>query len=510
LEAAVTSGRRVALGFLLLFAIAALPVLMAGLPPLFDYPNHLARMHVLVAAGGGGPLDTYYQLNWDGQPDLAMDLIVPLLMRVMPLEAAGQIFILLVFALLAGGTLWLHRIVHRTWSYWPLAGFLFLYCRVLLWGFLNYLFGVGLALCGLALWLALARRPAWLRILVSSVLALAVYFSHIAAFGAYALMVAGLEVEPLRVLAVAREWRRLAGRLVVLGIQFVAPVAVFLTHWQTSDSDVLGFARFWRKADLLFSVFDNYHRPFDVLCFLVLVGLLGVLAARRRLGIARVPAGALALLAAAYLLLPSQLLGGSGADHRMPIVLFLLLIAASAPRFDRRASALGVAALLGVMFLARIGAIEQVWSAAAPVYRADRAALDALPIGAKLAVGFSEAAVNSVALPEIHLPTLAVADRDAFLPTLFAYPTQQPILIRPPYDDPDGSMLPADVWGALVTRDGDHTETLKALNGFDFVVLIGRTPFEVAVAGCLEPRYRSPTFQLFAFDRAKPGCAAPS
>ena len=78
----------------------------------------------------------------------------------MPLELAGKLFLVLTFALIAGGTLWLNRVATGRWRLWPLLAFLLLYDRILLWGFLNYLFGLGLAICGLALWLALEDKPA--------------------------------------------------------------------------------------------------------------------------------------------------------------------------------------------------------------------------------------------------------------------------------------------------------------------------------------------------------------
>jgi len=41
--------------FAVLLALAAVPVLSTALPPLFDYPNHLARMHLLTE-GGDAPI----------------------------------------------------------------------------------------------------------------------------------------------------------------------------------------------------------------------------------------------------------------------------------------------------------------------------------------------------------------------------------------------------------------------------------------------------------------------
>jgi len=136
--------------FAVLLAIVSVPLFSTVLPPLVDYPNHLARLH-LIAEGG----NAFYAARWAPLPDLAADLVVPALARVMPLELAGKAFLVLTFALIAGGTVWLNRVATGRWRMWPLLAFLLLYDRILLWGFINYLFGLGIAICGLALWLAL-------------------------------------------------------------------------------------------------------------------------------------------------------------------------------------------------------------------------------------------------------------------------------------------------------------------------------------------------------------------
>jgi hypothetical protein len=125
--------------------LAAVPVFSTVLPPLVDYPNHLARMHLLAEGG-----NQFYAVHWAAIPDLAEDLIVPPLARLLPLALAGKLFLVMLFALCAGGLLWLNRFAAGGWRLWPLCGFLLLYSRVFLWGFVNYLFGVGLALLGAA------------------------------------------------------------------------------------------------------------------------------------------------------------------------------------------------------------------------------------------------------------------------------------------------------------------------------------------------------------------------
>ena len=62
--------------------LALAPVLMYPLPPLADYPNHLARMHVIATIGSDPDLSRHYDIHWQIIPNLIMDMVVPLLTRV--------------------------------------------------------------------------------------------------------------------------------------------------------------------------------------------------------------------------------------------------------------------------------------------------------------------------------------------------------------------------------------------------------------------------------------------
>ena len=231
--------------FALLMALVTVPLFSTVLPPLFDHPNHLARMHLL---GEGG--NAFYAVRWGPLPNLAEDLIVPPLVRLMPLEIASRLFLGMTFGLIAGGAILLNRAATGAWRLWPLLAFLLLYNRIFLWGFVNYLFGLGLALCGTALWLRRGREPWWFRTLASSFVALACFFSHIAAFGFYALVILGVEAAPACAELGARRWPAFVRRIGIAGAQFVVPTALFLGNWQAKAGGAVSYADFWRKAGL--------------------------------------------------------------------------------------------------------------------------------------------------------------------------------------------------------------------------------------------------------------------
>ena len=315
--------------FALLMTLVAVPLFSTVLPPLFDYSNHLARLYLLIEGG-----NAFYAVQWEPLPNLAQDLIVPPLAGLMPLELASKLFLVMVFGLIAGGAIWLNRVATGAWRFWPLLAFLLLYNRIFLWGFVNYLFGIGVALGGIALWLALEPRRSWFRVLVSSVVALLCYFSHVAALGFYALVIFGVEARPAITELRARQWAMLGRRITTIGMQFVLPTVLFLSYWQWTAVGGISYVDFWRKADLVFSVFDNYDRMLDVVCFALFLSLFGWLVWTRRLALVPRLGWAIWILLTSYLLMPSQMYGGSGVDHRLPIAWFLLLIASSAPRFS--------------------------------------------------------------------------------------------------------------------------------------------------------------------------------
>lgn len=485
--------------FLALLVIVSVPVFSTVLPPLVDYPNHLARMHLIVAGG-----NQFYAVHWAPLPDLAEDLVVPALAQVMPVDLAAKFFLVVTFALIAGGTLCLNRVAAGRWQWWGLLGFALLYDRILLWGFLNYLFGVGVAVCGLALWLSLEDRPA-VRALAGAVAAMLCFFSHIAALGIYGLTILAVEIGPALSLLRAERYRALAWRVVIIGAQFVLPAILFLFFQPASDGGPVNFTHIWRKADLLFSVLDNYSRPFDAACFAAFLLLLGWLAWRRRLIVEARLGAAIAMLMVAYLLLPSQMFSGSGVDRRLPVAIFLVLIGASSPVLSQRAAMIA-GIVIAVVFAARMAVIERVWLEANQLYTADIAAIDLLPEGVRLAVAYPPRDVNAAPIPELHVATLAAARRRAFVPTVFTYAAQQPLTLREPYAALAGSTSPNWIWDGFVGGDAAPRAAAAAvLKDYDYVVFADRDPFTVPADSCLAPLPSPPRFQLFRLTHDK-GC----
>ena len=188
------SNRQIAILFVALAAITSIPVLLYPWPPLSDYMNHLSRMHIIATIGSDPDLSRFYEIDWQVIPNLMMDLVVPMLDRVMNIYLAGQIYTIASFVLILSGTLALNRRLYGHWSVLPLIAFPLLYNNVFLVGTMNYVFGIGLALWALAAWISLRERSILLRLGVSALFVLALFFCHLFAVGLYGLGLLAFEL----------------------------------------------------------------------------------------------------------------------------------------------------------------------------------------------------------------------------------------------------------------------------------------------------------------------------
>ena len=93
-------------------------------------------MHVLATAAKNPLLANFYEIDWQVVPNLTMDLVVPLLARVMNVYLAGQVFIVAIFAIISGALMLNRTLIGRS-SVLPLFAFPLLYNYVFLVGLMN-------------------------------------------------------------------------------------------------------------------------------------------------------------------------------------------------------------------------------------------------------------------------------------------------------------------------------------------------------------------------------------
>ena len=97
------------------------PLFLIDVPPVLDYPNHLARMYVLAFGAHDPILSRMYAQHWAIIPNLAIDLVLPEMLKFLPIYLAGRLVLAATLLMPLLGVIAYHRAAFRVRSYWPLA-----------------------------------------------------------------------------------------------------------------------------------------------------------------------------------------------------------------------------------------------------------------------------------------------------------------------------------------------------------------------------------------------------
>jgi hypothetical protein len=484
------------------------PLFLVDVPPLLDYPNHLARLFVLSAVPGDAVLGRMYAPDWHILPNLAIDLIFPPLMHLLSVHTVGRVLLGFILLLNLAGIAAYHRAVFGSVSLWTSAAALAGINGVFLLGFLNYEVSQGLAFLAAAGWICLHQRRPLAAALFGVAVIPALFFSHLMGAMLFLLLIGSAEVALL--------WLRLfrTGRWVALlraAAMVLPPAAAGAALYAAAPLSDVTESPVWMplkgKLAMLLMPFQNgYALWFDILTAAAVAGfLLGCLLARRG-RIAPKAVAAFTIIAVLYPLAPSAYNGVGFPDLRLPVMLGFLLFAGFRPaRLGRLAGWIAVAGF-GTLLLARAALVSVVWHAhagdladlrqvLAAVSPGDRVASITLPnskVPGRYDIGTRDFPDHwrNVARRHLgtgdydpHIAALAVIERRAFWPLLFSDPTQQPIRMQPGYDLLKARGLPEYVdLVALRHGEGPLVGAPNPFCGFDHLL---------ALVGGADPAARS-------------------
>ena len=482
------------LAYILVLLVALAPLTVIDVPFLADYPNHLARAHILGNVHSDIFLSKRYAADFDFIPNLAMDLIVPWLSRFVPLDVAGRIFLALTLFSTLAGVSFLHRVLFNHWSLWPMTAGLLLYHGSFMAGLINFSLGVGLVPGALGLWIAIRYTSPMTRIIVGMLITFVLFFCHLIAFGAYGLMVIAYETVRAR-----DKWSRRDGPaqaakdVLTAGITGLIPTLLFFRQLalQSPDNAVepMVFGNWAWKAKALLSPLANYQLDIDLLSFALLSGLAfwgwrsGHLLIERRMG------PGLGLLILCFVLAPKALWTGGVFDQRFVILFALILVGSTQFRVSHHLVRLSVVACLGALFLVRIGWIAKTWIEHRDDLAEIRSMIEEVDEGSRILVVQPDKTTGIRLGPDRHkvfhhaallasVPLLAVIDKSSFVSTIYAIPGQHPLRLLEPFDDLGGkgaSMVPtlADLKAAINEEDDHAKPQIRTWwQDFDYVMVI--------------------------------------
>jgi hypothetical protein len=466
------------------------PFFAVDVPPVLDYPNHLARLYVLAFGASDPVLRTMYAPHWQIVPNLAIDLIGPPLMQVMPVSVVGRLLLALSAIVPVGGVVLYHRAAFGRWSLWPLAAGLVAYNGAFLLGFMNFLYSVGLAFAVAAVWIQLSQRRLAAAVGAAALGNLALFFCHLLGVLFFMLLIAAHELAEV---VAARAAGQPVGRriLVRAGALLLALAPVAALYQVSAMADATG-PTVWdipiRRVFHLLVPFATYDATLTWVSAVVVVEAIVLI--RRHLRFDAGSAVAFCALGIAYLFAPAQMKSGAVIDLRLPVMMGFLLFAGIEPVLSRKVGTV-LAAALGVLLVARTACVVSVWFD----HRHDLAELRATYASVEAGAKVMAVTATKTASPDYraheprgrelpflfrtdeHLPALMLIERHAFWPLLFADPHQQPLAVLPPYDqladplgEPQDYHLLADADPARKYRG--VPAYLGRLDDFDYVLLL--------------------------------------
>ena len=494
-----------ACGFAVISLAAILPTLLVDIPAIEDYPNHLARMYILATAGTA-QANPYYQISWALYADIAMDLIVPRLAPFVDVETATRLFFLIAQLLIVTGAVAIEFVVKRRHEMAGIAAVMALHSLPFSLGLVNFEFGSGVALWGIASWIALERNNRWwMRFAAHCSFVCVLFVAHFFALGIYGLTIGLYELRRLFLVKFP------AGYTAAATAMLACPVVILFILMRFSGATVGGTETEWLMTwkPLWLVLFLNGYNPLFAAgsaavlivftCYLAFKGTLSVSGTGKWIGL-----GFLLV----FIAMPFKIFDSRMADIRIIAAAFLVLPAFLTFSPSSKSLAYVAAFSASAIVLTNAGYAGFVWLAYRSDYAAIKASFQLLPRGAFVLVGQSAPPSSTLLtdLPMSRAPTLAVYYAGAFVSSLYTLPGQHAVYVRPDlkrlevdtktetYAPPTLAMLRALTRGEEVPNAPRYTRNW--VRDFDYLYLVGPPP-DAAMPDLLDEVTASRRFTLY-------------
>jgi hypothetical protein len=426
-----------------------IPIITTEVPPLTDYPNHLARCYLLAFGHSDPMLRQMFSAHWQVIPNIAIDLILPRLMHVFPPLFAGRIMLAFCLLVPATGAVALSLAYFRRRSFWQLGIGFTTFNVLFLMGLMNFQLAIGIAMWAAAAWIRYRETHPIPTIASAVLLGPFIFFFHLFGFCFYLLLIGSYEFFILfeRRLQTWADVRYAARRASAVALVMLLPGFLYTR----SPLEKMSFSPEWLSLPKkLYFAFDSIMEYYSLFDFLLASSLLAFVIYCVINGRARISKAALiccTALLCVYLVTPEAFKGVHLVDARLPVMLGFMLFAGFMPKGLTPQESRAVVALLAVLFVARIALITEVWTHSQRDIADLRQVIQPITPGSRVLTADVIYHDNpdwylsmplSRRLPDFsstywHIASFVLLDRHAFWPTIFAEESQQPIAVNEPY-----------------------------------------------------------------------------
>jgi hypothetical protein len=421
---------------LLVLLIILAPIWLVDYPGMVDYPNHLTRCYIVAHYHDNPIWQQRFIVVHDPIPNLAIDLIVTPLIYLLPLLVCGKIFLSLAAALYVIGCSEVGRAITGKPNWLALVCALTFYNSALLYGFVNYVFGLGIFLCAFAFWLRIRNAMTPLRFFLCCLFSIAAFLAHLSSFailGVACCTIALLDfIRSRSVAELLKKTVWLACPLLLMAC-WLAASALHMGGSPKSQKQigVIEWETFGGKLTNLLAPVRSYNIAVDLVVIALL--LVSALILRKGCKIHSVAIVGL-ILFGLFLVTPSSVYAVYSADARYVVPGFLLLTLSIEPCQGRRLKIAMVVALVAMTL--HIVSIAADWRTIDRRSRQVLAMGEVLPAGARVYV--FEPSSNFSAKRDRgfkHTIQYWALSHNADISTFFTVSGAQPLLRRQPICD---------------------------------------------------------------------------
>lgn len=486
-----------------LAAVLLWPLWSVVLPAMSDYPAHVSALYVQIHGAHDPALSRFYQTEWDFVPDLASEILVPLIATIVPFLASVKLFLSLALVMWVAAPVAIQYALYKRAGVSALAGALFAYNAAFMWGFINFYFACGLALLVFAAWIATETRAGAWRTAFFALAAFVVFFAH-----ALGLLLLGLLLLFFEMVPVENDRRgSLVRRMGVVALVLL-PSIVFFLFLRPHAVDAHQFSIHVigtipaRLASTMQDRFDTAaYLPLAILCIAAAAGFYF-----KRIAIHPRMAAILAAMLVFCLFAPRMAGGGWGTHIRFPAVLCLLFFASLDVKLPSRQLAL--AALVLGLAVFNAATLYQNWRGQDRQIAEFREAMQSVAPGTTLfTVLDSKALGRADTRPYRHMAEYAIMDRGAFVPLMFTTRGQHVVHTRAEYESiaslssMQGHEAPLDDLLDFARGDFRNDENLRYLDRwqchFNAVIVVHLGKPQSPVPSLLRLRHTYSFFSLY-------------
>ena len=407
-----------------------------------DYPNHLARYHILENQVNSKFLQEFYTIKGGFYPYWGMESFMRLFTPILGVQTTGRIFVIMSLITPVIGTLLISQTVNKKISTMVLVAPVFIFSAIASWGFVNFLYTLGFAMCAFALWIKLENAPWKLRLPLFSIIGLILCSMHMISVGFLGLFIGFWELYPI--VKTRKITKDDIIKYTLIGLIFI-PAGLFILSQSADDfggKDTFYGSIYYRieSTQSLFNFMgdiNNKSRPISFIIGLLIISILMFMRKRDVKGEDKETRGKhtyftfhprLIFVGIIFLILslivPFAISGVAYINIRFPLIGIFLIIAALKDINLRRP--LWLSLIIIGLVATKLSWTHLQLSQGNQEIKALREASKIIPKGSRIlpiATGLKPGQENTISLPPVHY-THHVAwltiERDALFPYFFS------------------------------------------------------------------------------------------